>query len=258
MARVHDVDPTLIERTRRLAARPAAAPTAPGSPRATAARGPDRRGRATALGRLSTTAYIAWAVFAGQAGDAEGRPTLAYLLRPAPPATIDDPYVLALVANALLALDPEGRRGGPYLDRLDRSEQTSARRQARLVGRPPAARRTLFYGGGPSGDVETTALAALALLDAGRDPETVRAALAWLVAQKDAPAPGTRPRRPCWRSRRCWPAPASPSAATSPRRIAIALDGEPVREVDDPRRPGRRHAAGRPLGPRRDARARTG
>src|SRR5262249_30356930 len=44
--------------------------------------------------------------------------------------------------------------------------------------------RTLFYGAGTAGDVEATALAALALLHGGKHPAKARAALAWLVEQK--------------------------------------------------------------------------
>src|SRR5262249_17311888 len=46
--------------------------------------------------------------------------------------------------------------------------------------------RTLFYGAGTAGDIETTALATLALLHGGRHPAKARPALAWLVEQKAA------------------------------------------------------------------------
>src|SRR5262249_2751118 len=49
-----------------------------------------------------------------------------------------------------------------------------------------ANRRTTFYGSGQSGGIETTALAALAFLQANDYSGTTRAALTWLTEQKDA------------------------------------------------------------------------
>ena len=97
--------------------------------------------------------------------------------------SLDDAYVLALVANALNALDPEGHDALPYLDRLDALKRTTD--DGRLVcWEQPAGGRTAFYGAGRGGQVETTALAALALLHRNHSPETTRRALAWLVKQK--------------------------------------------------------------------------
>ncbi len=44
--------------------------------------------------------------------------------------------------------------------------------------------RTVFYGAGMGGNVEATALASLALMQAKKEPATVRCALAWLVKNK--------------------------------------------------------------------------
>ena len=46
--------------------------------------------------------------------------------------------------------------------------------------------QTMFYGDGRSGDIETTALAALALMKSGKHAATVKGALTWLITQKDA------------------------------------------------------------------------
>jgi uncharacterized protein YfaS (alpha-2-macroglobulin family) len=180
MARVHDVDPQLIARTRRwlLGQRKSDGSWAPEdhTPHDAPARGSDAR--------LATTAYIAQAVFAH--GNAEGNPapTRDFLLRHAPDS-IHDPHVLALVCNALLALDPQGESAAPYLDRLEAMKQTSD--GGKLVWwRQPDGARTTFYGAGRSGEIETTALASLALLHGKRHPGTARCALAWLIAQKDA------------------------------------------------------------------------
>jgi uncharacterized protein YfaS (alpha-2-macroglobulin family) len=131
---------------------------------------------------LSTTAYVAGAVFANGNAAAESAATRAYLLR-YPPAQIADPYVLALVANALLEIDRSAAE--PYVRRLDAIKRTSADGKLAWWERP-AGRRTVFYGAGQSGAVETTALAAMAALKQGGLAATARGALAWLVTQKDA------------------------------------------------------------------------
>jgi uncharacterized protein YfaS (alpha-2-macroglobulin family) len=181
MAKVHDVDARLISRTRDwlLARRDPDGSWAPEEPlmHENVARGDP------AQARLATTAYIAWAVFADGAASASARPTLDYLLRQ-PPGDFKDPHVLALVCNALAAVDPANDALGTYRNRL------ADLRKSQAGGRfcwweQPAGARTTFYGGGASARIETTALAALALLQGKRHPGVVRGALAWLVAQKD-------------------------------------------------------------------------
>jgi uncharacterized protein YfaS (alpha-2-macroglobulin family) len=180
MARVHDVDSQLIARTRRwlLNQRKSDGSWAPEghTPHGAPARGDDAR--------LATTAYIAHAVFAHGNDEGNPAPTRDFLLSHAPD-NIHDPHVLALVCNALLALDPQGESAAPYLDRLEAMKHTDD--GGKLVWwRQPDGARTTFYGAGRSGEIETTALAALALLHGKRHPGTARGALAWLIAQKDA------------------------------------------------------------------------
>ncbi len=189
MARVHDVDPALIERTRR---RLLAQRKPDGS--WPAERGMINDGLAGSVQRggnpdLGTTAYIAWAVFGGaSAGDnrpaTEGWTTLQYLLMHTP-ESIDDPYILGVVCNALLALDPSGREAGPYLDRLLSLSRTSPDGK-RVWWEQSSGARTTFHGSGRAGNVETTALAILALTSTGQRPGAVQGALAWLAGQKDA------------------------------------------------------------------------
>lgn len=181
MAKVHDVDPDLIERTRRWLVRQR---LADGSwlPEGHEMHGGP--GRDSTLAQLSTTAYIAWAVFSGWKGDGFAAVTKDYLLRHRP-NSIGDPYVLALISNALLALDPKGLSAGPYLERLDALKRSSeGGKQA--WWEQAANGFTTFYGSGRSGSVETTALAALALMQAGQYPATTRGALNWLIGQKDS------------------------------------------------------------------------
>ena len=184
MARVHDVDPNLIERTRRWLLdqqRPDGSWEPEGHQ---LVEDPTGRQADASLARLGTTAYIAWAAFAGHQADVKAQTTLAYL-RGHSPGSIDDPYVLALVANALLALDPGERPARPYLDRLRSQAERSLDGKLAWWSTTPG-RRTMFLGAGESGSIETTALAALANLTGGYDPETTRQALEWLVAHKDS------------------------------------------------------------------------
>ncbi|HEY7426714.1 MAG TPA: hypothetical protein VH682_20935, partial [Gemmataceae bacterium] len=180
MARVHDVDPQLIARTRRWLLNQRQSDGSWAAEGYTPHHAPARGGDA----RLAATAYIAQAVFAGGKLEDNPTPTRDFLLRHAPDS-IRDPHVLALVGNALLALDPQGESAAPYLDRLESLKQTGE--DGKLVWwRQPDGARTTFYGAGRSGEIETTALAALALLHGKRHLGTARGALAWLIAQKDA------------------------------------------------------------------------
>jgi hypothetical protein len=194
MAKVHDVDPRLIERTRDwlLAQRNADGSWSPESHQMhddPAQRAHDE------TARFSTTAYIAWAVFNHEGGDRTGQPGLGRLLSQQPvtldyllshrPDTLNDPYVLALACNALLALEPTDREARPYLNRLNALKSTSPDGKRVWWEQSPGT-RTAFYGSGRSGSIETTALAALAMIKSANNPETARAALSWLIEQKDA------------------------------------------------------------------------
>ncbi len=180
MARVRHVDGALIERTRRwlLECQNADGSWAP--ERREMHDGPAGAGGAQA--RLATTAYIAWAVFGGGDGETEAANRAAAYLRETAAASVDDPYTLGLVSLALLTCgDRDG--AGMYLDRL--VSLASGEADVAWWARP-AESRTMFYGAGRSADVEATALAALALMEAGREPRLVRGALAWLAEQRDA------------------------------------------------------------------------
>jgi uncharacterized protein YfaS (alpha-2-macroglobulin family) len=101
MARVHDIDPTLIDRTRKwlLAQQHADGSWTPDrllhDDPTRVARGPGQ----TDLSRLCTTAYIAWSVFANERDQQKSRTTLNFLLAHRPDA-IEEAYVLAVVCNA--------------------------------------------------------------------------------------------------------------------------------------------------------------
>ncbi len=222
MAKVHPVDPALIERTRAwlLKQRDADGSWAP---EGHGFAGDPGQGRDNDLARLATTAYVAWAVFGDPGASAYADPTRRYLLaRKAD--SLDDPYVLALVANALNALEPDGRDVLPYLDRLEALKRPAD--DGRLVSwEQPAGGRTAFYGAGRGGQVETTALATLAILHRNHSPETTRRALAWLVRQKDAA--GTWPSTQATvLALKALVAGTGKPAGDGERRISLLWDGE--------------------------------
>jgi hypothetical protein len=182
MAKVHDVDPNLIARTRRWLLN---------QRKPDGAWEPDNRvlhddvtGRDAKLARLGATAYIAWAVFGNNQAAQEGRTTLDFLLAH-PARDINNDHVLALVCHALLSLDPTGKEASAYLQELAR-RATRSEDGKHVSWAPPPQARTLFHGGGDSARIETTAVAALALLRSSSHAQQARPALAWLITKKDA------------------------------------------------------------------------
>jgi hypothetical protein len=233
MAKVHDVDPDLIARTRQWLL-DQQRPDGSWEPEGHAMHeDPTGARHHQAAARLSTTAYIATSVFSGQAGEPQARATLAYL-QDQVDAARDDPYVLALVANALLTIDPNGAASRPVVDRLEALRQTSKDGKLAWWGSadfPSLSGRTLFFGGGASRQIEMTALASLALLNAGRSPESVRGALAWLVAQKDEYGTWGSTQATVLALKTLLAGTGKPLGGDDPRRIAILLDGEIVQEL---------------------------
>ncbi|MEZ6234922.1 MAG: alpha-2-macroglobulin family protein [Phycisphaerales bacterium] len=222
MARVRDVDPDLIERTRRWLLRQQ---NADGSwtPESHALHDdPTKRGDE----RITTTAYIAWAAFRGdRASSDEARRAAAYLEQTSPDA-LDDPYTVALVALALRAASgPEA--ASPYLRRLVALVRRDGER-AWWVRSEGA--RTVFYGAGASGDVEATAMAAIALLESGEAPAEASGALAWLANRRDAYGSWGTTQATVLALKAMVLAAERPGPAAL-REIAIRVDGEPIDRV---------------------------
>jgi hypothetical protein len=136
------------------------------------------------------------------------------------------------MGNALLALDPKGT-AAPWLDRLVALAQESDGGRFVWWGRPEA-RQTLFHGAGDCGAIETTALASLALLAAGRNPEATRGALAWLIAQKDAEGTWHSTQATVLALKALLAGTGRPLGDGGPRRVALALDGGPARVEEIP------------------------
>ena len=226
MAKVHPFDPAVIQRTRQWLLAQQRADGSWDAESHALHDDPTRRGDSD---RLSTTAYVAWAVFAGDPAGLPSRRTLDYL-RSHRPESITSPYVLALVAQAITVLNHSPAAAAEYLDRLDSLKRTSGDGKLAWWEMDPGD-QTQFYAGGNSGNIETTALASLALIESGRHPDTVRGALGWLIEQKGAQG--------------LWPSTQSTVLALKAlcagtgkslgehqaRQIEIAVDGQRVEEA---------------------------
>jgi uncharacterized protein YfaS (alpha-2-macroglobulin family) len=134
--------------------------------------------------RLPVTAYIAWSLVVAGYKDQDGTQRgIAYVREHQ--AEAEDAYVLALVANALVASDLSEKG---YIDPSTQAVLDHLSDMARQEGNGVSWTSSVasFMGGeGHTGSIETTALATLAFLRADSHPELVNAALTYLIQQKD-------------------------------------------------------------------------
>ncbi len=130
--------------------------------------------------RLPVTAYIVWALTeAGYKDEASTQKGVDYVREFWRDA--EDPYALALVANALVAADPEGGATGAALDQLAQMaimDGNGAYWQSDIA--------TFMGATGQTGSIETTALAAYAFLRAEQHTDLANQALTYLIQQKDS------------------------------------------------------------------------
>ena len=231
MSRVIDVDPVVIERTRNwlLSCRQADGSWLPEG----RVLHEDPTGGGQQIQRLRTTAYIAWAVFgtpenADRVLLSERARTLAVLQTA--DVSMADSYTLALVANALLAIEPTSPNVQQCLDHL-LGRQRHAEEGKLVWWTGDSDSTNLFHGAGRSRDIETSSLAALALMRAKQSPTVTHAALKWLIGQKDG--------RGTWHSTQATvlalkalvAATGQPLGDAKPRRIEVRVDGQRVREI---------------------------
>ena len=135
--------------------------------------------------RLPVTAYIAWSlVEAGFGGEAQVKKGIEYVRERH--TQVEDAYVLALIANALVSADlDEGGQIQPSTDAvLDRLAGLA--RQEGSAAWWESSVATFMGSTGRTNSIETTALAAYAFLRADRHPDLANAALTGLVREKDS------------------------------------------------------------------------
>ncbi|MBI5303028.1 MAG: hypothetical protein HY868_12900 [Chloroflexi bacterium] len=175
MARVYPIDPSLLERTRRwLLSKQQSDGTWVG----TAAW--DHPPESASQDRLPLTAVVAWAIAeSGGKNESGTSRAIAYIKENASRA--NDPYTLALVANALVAYDPNDSTARDALARLNQMQVAEGE------GAYFATKVGSFTGAyGVSGNIETTSLAAYAFLKGHAHTDTAQRALTYLMQKKDA------------------------------------------------------------------------
>ncbi|MBN1485319.1 MAG: hypothetical protein JXA37_11420 [Chloroflexia bacterium] len=128
----------------------------------------------------ATSAYIAWSLIEAGYGDTDpvGR-AIEYVREFA--LQEQDPYNLALVANALAAYDPAHSSTRAALDRL---YELRVQEGEVVYWTTPGA--SFMGASGESGSLEATALASIALMRADLYPDAVGGALAYLIQGKDS------------------------------------------------------------------------
>jgi hypothetical protein len=169
-------------------------------------------------GRVSTTAFIAWALAeSGYRGRALDR-ALGYLSAHGS-ETAKNPYLLSLWAAGASAA---GRGAALPLARLAAFERRAPRRTSFGSGG-----MTLFYASGRAADVQVTALAALALARTG-GRERAERALAWLWSARGGDGWGST-------QGTVLALRAATLAAPPPRalgEVGVTLDGRPFATLD--------------------------
>jgi hypothetical protein len=177
MAEVHEVDPMVIDRTRAWLYN---------MQEADGSWSPDENylhaesWQGIQGSNVLVTAYILDAVLAG--GDKpESAARAQAWLKDNWRKGAEDAYTLALVANAAAAWDRNDPMTAEVIEALHalRIEEGDS-----VHWKGPAG--TLTFANGDSADVETTALATIALIRSGRHGDTASGALNWLVRKKGA------------------------------------------------------------------------
>lgn len=182
MSRVHDVDPVLVERTARWLL---SQQMGDGSWENDTGLVHESTWQNLANDRLPVTAYIIWSLVEAGFGDDPGAQRgLSYLREFQGQA--EDPYVVALLANALVAADLAAGDGLGSTTKavLDRLAGLAKADGNGFIWESSVA--TFIGSEGATGSIETTALAALAFLRANSYPDLANGALTSLIQQKDS------------------------------------------------------------------------
>ncbi len=175
MAKVYPVDPALIVRTRQWLLRQQRTDgTWPGIAAW------DHAPSGDANDPMPLTAIVTWAlVETGSKDDAGITRALAYIKENA--SRVTDAYTLALVANALVAYNPDDSAAKDVLARLEQIKTTEG---DTTYWSTRAGSFTGAYGA--AGNVETTALVAYAYLRGGAYLESAQRALTYLMQNKSS------------------------------------------------------------------------
>lgn len=134
----------------------------------------------TWAGRGSITAFVTWAL--AESGDQSSNLERALAFLRSHPQELSNPYAKALAANAFLAHDRNDASGRELAGQLKVSAVSGSGQTAHWT----SDGYSMTYSHGAGMDVETTALAAMALIKAGIAPESVKQALTWISSEKSS------------------------------------------------------------------------
>ena len=127
--------------------------------------------------KVLPTAYITWALAESGFAGGELDRAVGYLTEHQGEAK--DAYTLAIVCNALVAVDRKADVTQKVLERL-----VEMRKEEDGKAYWPAGLSTITHSTGTGADVEATAIATYALIKSGRHSGIVSQALTWLIQQK--------------------------------------------------------------------------
>lgn len=233
MAEVYDVDPDLLDRTRNWLIKQLQ-PTGYWDPDRPLHNDLTSAGNRE-LARLRTTAYITWAIASGERSSVPGH--AIRWLETAAARHAHSAYDLALTCNALLA-SQQKTSAKPLIARLVQFAQIDT--DDRVWWPQSGSDRTMFYGRGKSGNVETTALAVLALWEAvghmGRDIDDrihklLPGAMSWLNRQKNAHGGWGTTQATVLALKAFISGPGLTSPVKSSRHIDVLLEEERIGEI---------------------------
>jgi hypothetical protein len=130
--------------------------------------------------KLLLTSYVTWSLLESGHKKEELKKSIDYIRAGVQKA--DNAYILALAANALASYDAKDDSTHEVLQKLENLQKNLPEIKAVCY---PAGGQSLSYARGDSLTVETTALAALAMLKSGQFTNSANRALMYLVKAKD-------------------------------------------------------------------------
>lgn len=131
--------------------------------------------------KLLLTSYVVWSLLESGYDKAKLTPSVQYIRTHLGDAD-DNAYVLALAANALATFDAKDDTTLECINRLEKLRNELAEWKALNY---PAKGTSLTYARGDAVTVETTALAAMAMLKTGQHVNSVNKAMTYLVKTKE-------------------------------------------------------------------------
>jgi hypothetical protein len=130
--------------------------------------------------KLLLTSYVTWSLLESGLPKAQLKPAVDYIRANVKDAG-DNAYILALAANALAAYDAKDDSTLSVVIKLEKQRKELPEWRAAVY---PTQRQSISYAHGDSVNVETTALAVLAMVKTGQFTNSVNQALTYLVKAK--------------------------------------------------------------------------